>query len=35
MAMETAAMSGNLPERDVHVLFATAEAEGRVGIARK
>jgi hypothetical protein len=34
-AMETAAMRENLPERDVHVLFATAEAEGRVGIARK
>jgi hypothetical protein len=33
--MEAAAMSENLPDRDVHGLFATAEAEGRVGIARK
>ncbi|MGH6900576.1 MAG: hypothetical protein ACREJ5_29170 [Geminicoccaceae bacterium] len=28
-------MTENLPERDVHALFVTAEAEGRVGIARK
>jgi hypothetical protein len=28
-------MSENLPERDVQALFATADAEGRVGIARK
>jgi hypothetical protein len=33
--MEEAAVSEALPERDVHALFATAEAEGRVGIARK
>jgi hypothetical protein len=28
-------MSENLPERDVHALFAAAEAAGRVGTARK
>jgi hypothetical protein len=35
LAVEAAAMSENAPELDVHALFATAEAEGRVGVARK
>jgi hypothetical protein len=35
LAVDAAAMSENPPELDVHALFATAEAEGRVGIARK
>ncbi|MFL5336825.1 MAG: hypothetical protein ACJ8H8_27525 [Geminicoccaceae bacterium] len=32
---ERPAMLDYLPERDVHTLFAAAEASGRVGIARK
>ena len=32
---ERPAMLDHLPERDVHALFAAAEASGRVGIARK
>jgi hypothetical protein len=35
LTVEAAAMSENPPDLDVHALFATAEAEGRVGIARK
>jgi hypothetical protein len=35
LAVEATAMNGNPPERDVHARFAAAEAEGRVGIARK
>lgn len=34
-AAEPAIMPDDLPERDVHALFAAAEAAGRVGIARK
>ena len=32
---ERPAMLDHLPERDVHTLFATAEASGRVGVTRK
>lgn len=33
--VELTAMLDELPERDVHALFAAAEAVGRVGVARK